>query len=188
MDRLLDRSKGEEDMDRRSENDEGYGSDVDLVAHLLLTVVAAYEIQDLTAFKLTLHDSFAVYLQYNSLSNDLPPSVFNLTNLEVFSGFIFSLYFLDLSSISFLRELPSNFSSENSQFQLVNLSFNNFSGEVPARIGHLQGLQYLWLDSNRLYDGVSNAEVEDGVSKAGVKDINLEGEREGANIDEGERK
>ncbi|KAK9939228.1 hypothetical protein M0R45_015932 [Rubus argutus] len=34
--------------------------------------------------------------------------------------------------------------------QLVNFSFNQFTGGVPPTIGHLQMLEYLWLDSNRL--------------------------------------
>ncbi|CAN0906456.1 Probable LRR receptor-like serine/threonine-protein kinase At4g36180 [Linum grandiflorum] len=110
----------------------------------------------------------AVYLQYNSLSGELFPSILNLTNLQVFnvstnflsgpipSGFSTSLRFLDLSSNSFSGELPSNFSTD-SQLQLLNLSFNNFSGEVPPSIGLLQGLQYLLLDSNRLYGTLPSA-------------------------------
>lgn len=40
--------------------------------------------------------------------------------------------------------------SVNSQLQVVNFSFNQFTGGVPPTIGHLQMLEYLWLDSNRL--------------------------------------
>ncbi|KAL2538968.1 Leucine-rich receptor-like protein kinase family protein [Forsythia ovata] len=36
------------------------------------------------------------------------------------------------------------------QFQLINLSFNDFSDAIPTTIGALQHLQYLWVDSNKL--------------------------------------
>ncbi|KAL5845234.1 hypothetical protein ACOSQ4_011192 [Xanthoceras sorbifolium] len=110
----------------------------------------------------------AVYLQDNSLSGSFPPSVFNLTNLQVLnvahnllsgkiSGAISeSLRYLDLSSNEFTGEIPGNFSSK-SQLQLINLSYNMFSGEIPASIGQLQELEYLWLDSNQLYGTLPSA-------------------------------
>ncbi|TYI83211.1 hypothetical protein E1A91_D05G276500v1 [Gossypium mustelinum] len=110
----------------------------------------------------------AVYLHYNSLSGNLPPSIFNLTNLQVLnvahnyltgkiaSDFHWSLRYLDLSSNDFSGELPSNFSAQ-SQLQLINFSYNRFSGGIPASIGKLQELQYLWLDSNQLYGTLPSA-------------------------------
>ncbi|XWS24443.1 hypothetical protein CRYUN_Cryun28dG0102800 [Craigia yunnanensis] len=110
----------------------------------------------------------AVYLQSNSISGNLPPSIFNLTNLQVFnvahnylSGEIaadipWSLRYLDLSSNDFSGELPSYFSAP-SQLQLINFSYNRFSGEVPASIGNLQELEHLCLDSNQLYGTLPSA-------------------------------
>ncbi|CAN1158396.1 Probable LRR receptor-like serine/threonine-protein kinase At4g36180 [Linum perenne] len=123
----------------------------------------------------------AVYLQHNSLSGDLPLSLLNLSNLQVFtvasnflsgripSGFSVSLRFLDLSSNSLSGELSSNFSSD-SQLQLLNLSFNNFSGEVllsvednalrgliPATIGSIPNLQVLSLSRNELSSSISSS-------------------------------
>ncbi|XVE69790.1 hypothetical protein DITRI_Ditri10aG0019400 [Diplodiscus trichospermus] len=110
----------------------------------------------------------AVYLQYNSLSGNLPPSIFNLTNLQVLnvahnflSGRVaadipLSMRYLDLSSNDFLGEIPSNFSAQ-SQLQLINFSYNRFSGGVPANIGKLQELEFLWLDSNQLYGTLPSA-------------------------------
>ncbi|KAK8643035.1 hypothetical protein V6N13_012351 [Hibiscus sabdariffa] len=110
----------------------------------------------------------AVYLHYNSLSGSLPPSIFNLTNLQVLNvahnyisgkiaaDFHWSLRYLDLSSNDFSGELPSNFPAQ-SQLQLINFSYNRFSGGIPASIGKLQQLQYLWLDSNQLYGTLPSA-------------------------------
>ncbi|KAA3476334.1 putative LRR receptor-like serine/threonine-protein kinase [Gossypium australe] len=110
----------------------------------------------------------AVYFQYNSFTGNLPASVFNLTNLQILnvahnylSGKIAaviqpSLRFIDLSSNDFSGEMPSNFSAD-SQLRLINFSYNRFSGEVPASIGNFQYLQYLWLDSNQLYGTLPSA-------------------------------
>ncbi|XVE94609.1 hypothetical protein REPUB_Repub02eG0023200 [Reevesia pubescens] len=110
----------------------------------------------------------AVYFQYNSFSGNLPPSIFKLPNLQVLnaahnyiSGKLAadipsSLRYLDLSSNDFSGELPSNFSAQ-SKLQLINFSYNRFSGGVPANIGKLQELEYLWLDSNQLYGTLPSA-------------------------------
>ncbi|KAL2509439.1 putative inactive leucine-rich repeat receptor kinase XIAO [Forsythia ovata] len=73
----------------------------------------------------------------------------NLTNLQVLnlahnhlSGAIsgqdpISLRVLDLSSNSFAGEILTNFFVTH-QLQLINLSFNDFSGAIPMTIGALQ--------------------------------------------------
>lgn len=80
----------------------------------------------------------------------------NLLSGEVSGGFSPLLRFLDLSSNDFTGEMPKNF-SDRSQLQLLNLSYNRYSGQVPVSIGELQLLQYLWLDSNRLYGTLPSA-------------------------------
>ncbi|XP_021743828.1 probable LRR receptor-like serine/threonine-protein kinase At4g36180 [Chenopodium quinoa] len=110
----------------------------------------------------------ALYLHNNSLSGDVPPGILSLSNLQIVNlagndlsgrisgGISPSLRVLDLSYNNFSGLVPANF-SESLQLTLINLSSNRFSGEIPASIGALKRLQYLWLDSNLLVGTLPSA-------------------------------
>ncbi|KAG0498599.1 hypothetical protein HPP92_003290 [Vanilla planifolia] len=105
----------------------------------------------------------SLFLQYNSLTGPIPPAVlFNLTKLQILnaagnrlSGTLSafrlpSIRFLDLSSNAFSGQIPTNLSSVVPHIELLNLSFNRLRGTIPADLGRLQMLLYLWLDWNDL--------------------------------------
>uniref|UniRef100_A0A803NCU9 Protein kinase domain-containing protein n=1 Tax=Chenopodium quinoa TaxID=63459 RepID=A0A803NCU9_CHEQI len=71
----------------------------------------------------------ALYLHNNTLSGDVPPGILEMKNIQVV-----------ISPVTTCRaESPAEF-----------LIVSEFSGEIPASIGGLQWLQYLWLVSNLL--------------------------------------
>ncbi|CAO2834610.1 unnamed protein product [Amaranthus hypochondriacus] len=110
----------------------------------------------------------ALYLHNNSLSGVIPHGLLSINNLLVVNlagnhlsgivsgGLSTNLRVLDLSYNNFSGQIPTNF-SETSQLMLINLSSNRFSGAIPASIGLLQSLQYLWLDSNLLVGTIPSA-------------------------------
>nr|XP_043615457.1 probable LRR receptor-like serine/threonine-protein kinase At4g36180 [Erigeron canadensis] len=108
-----------------------------------------------------------VFLQYNSLSGTIPDNISSLNGLVILnvagnniSGHVpynlpVSLRYFDVSSNSLSGELPSdNFLQE---IQVLNFSYNRFTGAIPEKYGALQNLQFLWLDNNNLQGTLPSA-------------------------------
>ncbi|GFP94131.1 probable LRR receptor-like serine/threonine-protein kinase at4g36180 [Phtheirospermum japonicum] len=86
----------------------------------------------------------SVFLQQNLFSGDISPEISNLTDLYAFNAAGNRL------SGKFPGVLPGNIRFLDLSSNSINLSYNRISGEIPASLGELQNLQYLWLDFNSL--------------------------------------
>ncbi|KAI7999926.1 putative LRR receptor-like serine/threonine-protein kinase [Camellia lanceoleosa] len=99
---------------------------------------------------------------YNNLSGSIPPSIFNISSLElidftynVMSGSLPEdlcachpkLEILDLSGNEFDGQIPSTL-GECRELQIISLSINKFTGFIPKAIGNLTSLRILYLGSN----------------------------------------
>ncbi|KAL7241997.1 hypothetical protein ACSBR1_014555 [Camellia fascicularis] len=99
---------------------------------------------------------------YNNLSGSIPPTIFNISSLElidftynVMSGslpedlcvFHPKLEILDLSGNEFDGQIPSTL-GKCRELQIISLSINKFTGFIPKAIGNLTSLQILYLGSN----------------------------------------
>ncbi|KAL7168047.1 hypothetical protein ACSBR2_038480 [Camellia fascicularis] len=79
-------------------------------------------------------------LQYNYLSGQFPKSLYNCSKLE----------YLVLSNNYVFGSIPDDVDRLSPQLRYLNLSANNFTGDIPAAIGRLPELEILDLSSNDL--------------------------------------
>ncbi|KAL7241981.1 hypothetical protein ACSBR1_014539 [Camellia fascicularis] len=94
---------------------------------------------------------------YNNLSGSIPPTIFNFSSLElidftynVMSGslpedlcvFHPKLEILDLSGNEFDGQIPSTL-GECRELQIISLSINKFTGKIPQELGSLHSLEIL---------------------------------------------
>ncbi|KAI4355991.1 hypothetical protein L6164_000045 [Bauhinia variegata] len=121
----------------------------------------------------------ALDISYNQLTGNLPSWIFRM-GLESISlsgnsfgrskypsltstpAFYHGLQVLDLSSNAFSGEIPSGISSLNS-LQVLNMSTNNISGSIPSGIGELKSLSILDLSDNKL-SGSIPSQIDGAIS------------------------
>ncbi|KAJ1406274.1 Serine/threonine-protein kinase, active site [Sesbania bispinosa] len=105
----------------------------------------------------------SLFLQNNSFSRDIPQTLLNLSNLFIldlsrnrFGGEIQEIFgkfkqvkFLLLHSNSYTGGLKTSGIFSLTNVSRLELSFNNFSGPLPAEISQMSGLTFLSLSSNQ---------------------------------------
>ncbi|KAL8513151.1 hypothetical protein ACS0TY_019367 [Phlomoides rotata] len=111
-----------------------------------------------------LHRLRFISLRINNLTGAIPPAIFNISTVRIMrfainelSGSLppdmcSNLPFLQLISLSKNKlsgEIPSNL-SQCQQLQELFLSYNSFSGQIPAAFGKLTSLRNLYLAGNYL--------------------------------------
>ncbi|KAJ0986393.1 hypothetical protein J5N97_004749 [Dioscorea zingiberensis] len=84
----------------------------------------------------------------NSIPGPFPTSLYNCSNLQ----------YLDLSQNLFVGVIPSNILQMSSALDVLILSANNFTGDLPSSIGRLSALRLLHLDNN-LFNGSFPSEL-----------------------------
>ncbi|XP_058782333.1 receptor-like protein EIX2 [Vicia villosa] len=119
-------------------------------------------------------------LAHNKLSGSIPKCVNNLTHMVTFNvksrcmGVVFELFTkgqdyymytigpdrrtIDLSSNNFSGDLPSEL-FELVQVQTLNLSHNDFTGTIPKTIGGMKNMESLDLSSNKLYGEIPQSMI-----------------------------
>ncbi|CAI8596268.1 unnamed protein product [Vicia faba] len=115
----------------------------------------------------------SLFLQNNTFSRDIPDTLLNLSNLyildvsrnnfggevqEIFGKFK-QLKFLLLHANSYVKGLNESGIFTLSNLTRLNLSFNNFSGPLPAEISQMSGLVFLTLSNNN-FNGTIPSELE----------------------------
>ncbi|KAL2528993.1 putative LRR receptor-like serine/threonine-protein kinase [Forsythia ovata] len=103
-------------------------------------------------------------LSYNKLIGDIPNKIFNLSSLveisfgdNILSGSLPTDMCYNLPKLEMLR-ISANQISGNippslgtcTNLKLLSLSYNNFAGSIPREIGNLSNLQILYLGRNNL--------------------------------------
>lgn len=129
----------------------------------------------------------AIDVSHNQLAGNLPSWIFKLSvqsvslignrasgneqysSLTSKAAFYQGLQVLDLSSNGLSGEIPANIGVLSSLHSL-NLSMNQLSGTIPARIGDLKSMYVLDLSNNRL-NGSIPSEIEGAVS---LKELRLQ--------------
>ncbi|CAK8565250.1 unnamed protein product [Lathyrus sativus] len=115
----------------------------------------------------------SLFLQNNTFSRDIPDTLLNLSNLyildvsrnkfggevqEIFGKFK-QLKFLLLHANSYVKGLNESGIFTLTNLTRLNLSFNNFSGPLPAEISQMSGLIFLTLSNNN-FNGTIPSELE----------------------------
>ncbi|KAL8498309.1 hypothetical protein ACS0TY_021577 [Phlomoides rotata] len=109
-----------------------------------------------------------------SISHTIPPSICDLTNLTridlqwnyIPGSFPTLLYncskldYLDLSFNYLNGTIPASINNLSPHLRVLNLTMNNFTGDIPAAIGGLPSLRSLQLSTN-LFDGSFPPEIAD---------------------------
>uniref|UniRef100_A0A7N1A881 non-specific serine/threonine protein kinase n=1 Tax=Kalanchoe fedtschenkoi TaxID=63787 RepID=A0A7N1A881_KALFE len=102
-----------------------------------------------------------IWLSEQKLDGVLPPSIRNLTFLQVLNlssnslqvpkeiGHLRRLRYIDLERNSFEGRIPIELSN-SSNLQLMRISINNFSGLLPFQFGSLSKLTVLFVNENNL--------------------------------------
>lgn len=121
----------------------------------------------------------ALDLSYNQLAGQVPSWIFSMVlqsvslsdstfgkgdfpSLKSTPASYHGLEILDLSSNAFSGEIPSGIGGLSS-LQLLNLSTNNISGPIPIGIGNLKSLYIIDLSDNKL-NGTIPSEIENAIS------------------------
>lgn len=106
----------------------------------------------------------AIDISHNQLFGHLPSWTFRigLQSLSLSGNNYHGLEVLDLSSNAFSGELPSGIGGLSS-LQLLNISNNNLSGSVPVDIGQLKSLYIVDLSGNK-FNGSIPFEIEGAIS------------------------
>ncbi|KAL7180835.1 hypothetical protein ACSBR1_039823 [Camellia fascicularis] len=102
-------------------------------------------------------------LSINFLGGSLPPSLFQLPNLQVidlskndFSGSIPIsinlpfLEFFDISDNSFENSVPVGICINSTRIRIIDFAVNHFFGRIPSGFGNCSSLEHLWLGENFL--------------------------------------
>ncbi|KAH6826813.1 kinase family with leucine-rich repeat domain-containing protein [Perilla frutescens var. hirtella] len=89
-------------------------------------------------------------LQLNFIPGYFPTALYNCSKLQ----------FLDLSFNYLIGKLPDDINRLSPQLRVLNLTNNNFTGDIPAAIGRLPNLRSLQLVAN-LFDGTFPPEIGD---------------------------
>ncbi|KAL7163068.1 hypothetical protein ACSBR2_039213 [Camellia fascicularis] len=102
-------------------------------------------------------------LSINFLGGSLPPSLFQLPNLQVidlsrnnFSGSIpmsINLPFLeifDISHNSFESSVPVGICINSTRIRIIDFAVNYFFGRIPSGFGNCSSLEHVWLGKNLL--------------------------------------
>ncbi|GMP48545.1 hypothetical protein CsSME_00015862 [Camellia sinensis var. sinensis] len=102
-------------------------------------------------------------LSINFLRGSLPPSLFQMSNLQVidlsrndFSGSIpmsINLSFLeifDISDNSFESSVPVGICINSTRIRIIDFAVNHFFGKIPSGFGNCSSLEHLWLGQNFL--------------------------------------
>ncbi|KAL7184851.1 hypothetical protein ACSBR2_026904 [Camellia fascicularis] len=113
-------------------------------------------------------------LSINFLRGSLPPSMFQMSNLQVidlskndFSGSIsmsINLPFLeifDISDNSFEGSAPVGICINSTRIRIIDFALNYFYGRIPSGFGNCSSLEHLWLEffaeSNNFSGGIPNS-------------------------------
>ncbi|CAL5354404.1 unnamed protein product [Camellia sinensis] len=102
-------------------------------------------------------------LSINFLGGSLPPSLFQLPNLQVidlsrnnFSGSIPmsinlpSLEIFDISDNSFESSVPVGICINSTRIRIIDFAVNYFFGGIPSGFGNCSSLEHVWLGNNLL--------------------------------------
>ncbi|XP_028127129.1 phytosulfokine receptor 1-like [Camellia sinensis] len=102
-------------------------------------------------------------LSINFLGGSLPPSLFQLPNLQVIdlskndfsssSPMNFNLPFLEIFNISnnsFQSLVPVGICVNSTQIRIIDFAVNYFYGRIPSGFGNCNSLEHLWLGENFL--------------------------------------
>ncbi|KAL7263924.1 hypothetical protein ACSBR1_001974 [Camellia fascicularis] len=102
-------------------------------------------------------------LSINFLRGSLPPSLFQMSNLQVidlsrndFSGSIpmsinlSILEIFDISDNSFESSVPVGICINSTRIRIIDFAVNHFFGRIPSGFGNCSSLEHLWLGQNFL--------------------------------------
>ena len=125
-------------------------------------------------------------LSYNQLTEEIPPEIGNLTNLEYLSllynqligsippeiGSLTNLTHLNLGSNNLTGSIPPEIGNLTN-LTLLYLHENQLTGSIPSEIGNLPNLTYLKLSSNQLSGIIPDEICNQGDSSPGLSNNQL---------------
>ncbi|KAL2479889.1 Protein kinase family protein with leucine-rich repeat domain [Abeliophyllum distichum] len=113
-----------------------------------LEIINANITKTIPTFICELKNLSYIDLHLNLIPESFPAVLYNCSNLE----------YLDLSQNKLVGRIPDDISRLSSRLQVLNLSINNFTGDIPASIGSFPQLKSLQLFSN-LFNGSIPPEI-----------------------------
>jgi Leucine-rich repeat (LRR) protein len=114
----------------------------------------------------SIENTYSLDLPYNQLTGEIPPEIWNLTNLT----------YLDLGWNQLTGSIPPEIGNLTN-LTYLDLDFNQLTGSIPSQIGNLTNLERLSLHNNQL-TGSTPSEIGNltNLNYLGLKNNQLTGE------------